>query len=103
MYVGIGVSHIDDCAVPCDGDIVADSQSRVANKVDILLDIDVMSNAKFGDAFLVGNDRLHPNARTDVDVPPNMHKPWVAEQERLEHNGVAAEASEYVTIVNYAF
>jgi hypothetical protein len=70
--------------------------------MDILLDIDVISDAKFGDAFLVGNDRLHPNSRTDVDVPPNMHKPRVAKQERLEHNRAAAESSEYVTIVNYA-
>jgi hypothetical protein len=71
--------------------------------MDILLYVDIISNAQFGNAFRPGDHNFHPNSWTDVYVPSDMNEPGVAKEQGLEHFGTAAEAGKYVTVIKHAF
>jgi hypothetical protein len=98
MHIKVRVGDIYDGAVSCDRDITADYQTRVANKVDILLDVDVVSNAKNGCAVLACYC-LQPDALPYEDVFANMNKPWVAQEHWLHAYRPFAKTTEDVAVV----
>jgi hypothetical protein len=102
MYVGIGMGHVYNSAMPGHGYIVANDQPRMTDKMNILLDINVVPDTKFRDAFLIGDDDLHPHSWSDIYVAADMNKSGVAQEKWLEHDGTVAEAGKDETVVEHA-
>jgi len=77
MHIGKRMGYVDNRAVRCDGDVVTDMHMIMANDVDILFNVGVVSDHQAGDSLRARANDLEPNTVADSNTLANADKTWV--------------------------